>query len=260
MWKWGGGFLDTLSVPFYDFAGSTLVHSVGGWAALVAVIMIGPRLGRYDNSASIRSHSFALSTIGVLLLWFGWFGFNGGSVLSATPMVLSLVFVTTALGGAAGVITATCVSWMMNRRPDLSNTLNGALAGLVGITASADIITPFEAIVVGGIAGILVVFAAKIFDALKIDDPVGAISVHLVCGIWGTLVVGLFGAQASMAQLTSQLIGIVSIGGFTVLFSVVSLSLIQKLCGLRVSAHHEEEGLDKSEHKEKSYFYSHESS
>ena len=161
MWKWGGGFLDTLVVPFYDFAGSSLVHSVGGWAALVAAIMIGPRLGRYDGKSTIRPHSFALSTIGVLLLWFGWFGFNGGSVLSAAPITLSLVFVTTALGGAAGVATAMGTSWIINKRPDLANTLNGALAGLVGITASADIISPFEAVIIGGIAGVLVVFSAK---------------------------------------------------------------------------------------------------
>ena len=257
MWKWGGGFLDTLSVPFYDFAGSTLVHSVGGWAALVAAIMIGPRLGRYDGSNAIRPHSFALSTIGVLLLWFGWFGFNGGSVLSATPLVLSLVFVTTALGGAAGVATAMGTSWVINKRPDLANTLNGALAGLVAVTASADIISPFEAGMIGGVAGILVVFSAKIFDALRVDDPVGAISVHLVCGVWGTLAVGLIGAQASSAQFISQLIGVVAIGLFTTVFSLVSLTLIRALVGLRVSADHEEEGLDKAEHKDMSYFYSH---
>ncbi|MGC6366866.1 MAG: ammonium transporter [Candidatus Marinamargulisbacteria bacterium] len=257
MWKWGGGFLDTLSVPFYDFAGSTLVHSVGGWAALVAAIMIGPRLGRYDGSNAIRPHSFALSTIGVLLLWFGWFGFNGGSVLSATPLVLSLVFVTTALGGAAGVATAMGTSWVINKRPDLANTLNGALAGLVAVTASADIISPFEAGMIGGVAGILVVFSAKIFDALRVDDPVGAISVHLVCGVWGTLAVGLIGAQASSAQFISQLIGVVAIGLFTTVFSLVSLTLIRAVVGLRVSADHEEEGLDKAEHKDMSYFYSH---
>lgn len=257
MWKWGGGFLDTLSVPFYDFAGSTLVHSVGGWAALVAAIMIGPRLGRYDGTATIRPHSFALSTIGVLLLWFGWFGFNGGSVLSASPITLSLVFVTTALGGASGVAAAMGTSWIMNKRPDLANTLNGALAGLVGITASADIITPFEAVIIGAIAGILVVFSAKFFDKLRIDDPVGAISVHLVCGVWGTIAVGLYGKNASISQLFSQIVGILAIGVFTVLFSIIVLSIIKLITGLRVSASHEEDGLDKSEHKDMSYFYSH---
>ena len=257
MWKWGGGFLDTLVVPFYDFAGSTLVHSVGGWAALVAAIMIGPRLGRYDGKSTIRPHSFALSTIGVLLLWFGWFGFNGGSVLSASPITLSLVFVTTALGGAAGVASAMGTSWIMNKRPDLANTLNGALAGLVGITASADIISPFEAVIIGGIAGILVVFSAKFFDKCQIDDPVGAISVHLVCGVWGTLAVGFFGANASASQLSSQLIGIFAIGTFTVIFSIIVLSIIKAFVGLRVSADHEEEGLDMAEHKDMSYFYSH---
>ncbi|RAP23954.1 ammonium transporter [Candidatus Marinamargulisbacteria bacterium SCGC AG-343-K17] len=257
MWKWGGGFLDSLTVPFYDFAGSTLVHSVGGWAALVAAIMIGPRLGRYDGSNSIRPHSFALSTIGVLLLWFGWFGFNGGSVLSADPFTLSLVFVTTALGGAAGVAFAMGTSWLINKRPDLANTLNGSLAGLVGVTASADIITPLEAVLIGSVAGVLVVFSAKIFDSLRVDDPVGAISVHLVCGVWGTLAVGLFGAQASGAQFISQLIGVLSVGAFTVTFSLAILKLIKIFIGLRVSADHEEEGLDKAEHKDMSYFYSH---
>ena len=183
--------------------------------------------GRYDGSNAIRPHSFALSSIGVLLLWFGWFGFNGGSVLSATPLVLSLVFVTTALGGAAGVATAMGTSWVINKRPDLANTLNGALAGLVAVTASADIISPFEAGMIGGVAGILVVFSAKIFDALRVDDPVGAISVHLVCGVWGTLAVGLIGAQASSAQFISQLIGVVAIGLFTTVFSLVSLTLIR---------------------------------
>ena len=257
MWKWGGGFLDSMAVPFYDFAGSTLVHSVGGWAALVAAIMIGPRLGRYEGKSTIRPHSFALSTIGVLLLWFGWFGFNGGSVLSATPIALSLVFVTTALGGAAGVATAMGTSWIINRRPDLANTLNGALAGLVGITASADVITPFESVIIGGIAGVLVVFSAKLFDKCRIDDPVGAISVHLVCGVWGTIAVGLYGKNASSSQLFSQIVGILSIGVFTVLFSIIVLSIIKLITGLRVAATHEEDGLDKSEHKDMSYFYSH---
>ena len=238
-----------------------MVHSVGGWAALVAAYLLGPRIGRYDGTATIRPHSFALSTTGVLLLWFGWYGFNGGSVLSADAGAISLVFVITALGGASGIAASMGTSWFINKRPDLANTLNGALAGLVGITASANIITPFYAIIVGGLAGILVVFSAKIFDRLQIDDPVGAISVHLVCGVWGTLAVGIFSAKASMAQFISQVIGIGSIGLFTVLFSIIVLKVIQKyLGGLRVSKEHEIEGLDKSEHKDVSYFYSHESS
>ena len=164
------------------------------------------------------------------------------------------------MGGAAGVIAAMSTSWIINKRPDLANTLNGALAGLVGVTASADIISPSESIIIGAIAGIIVVYSARFFDRLKIDDPVGAISVHLVCGVWGTLAVGLFGAKASASQLISQLIGIFSIGLFTCLFSFIVLTIIKKLIGLRVSAAHEEEGLDKSEHKDMSYYYSHENS
>ena len=258
MWHWGGGFLSTMSVPFYDFAGSTMVHCVGGWAALVAAIMVGARIGKFNGINCIRPHSFALATIGVLLLWFGWFGFNGGSVLSADPGLVSLVFVTTALGGAAGIAFSMATSWILNKRPDLANTLNGALAGLVGVTAAADIISPMAAVIMGGIAGILVVFSARFFDKLKIDDPVGAISVHLVCGIWGTLAVGIFSEKASVAQFISQCIGIVSIGVFTVAFSYIVLSLIKRFAGgLRVSAEHEQEGLDMAEHKEMSYFYSH---
>ena len=249
--------LDTLTIPFYDFAGSTLVHSVGGWAALIAAYLIGPRIGKYDGSNCIRPHSFVLATIGVLILCFGWFGFNGGSVLSADPMALSLVFVTTSLGGAAGVIAAMSTSWILNKRPDLATTLNGALAGLVGITASADLITLLESIIIGAIAGVIVVFAAKFFDKVKIDDPVGAISVHLICGIWGTLAVGLFDLKASFDQFMSQLIGIVSIGLFTCAFSLIMLLIIRKFIGLRVSEIHEIEGLDKSKHKDTSYFYSH---
>ena len=259
MWKWGGGFLNTLVTPFYDFAGSSLVHSVGGWAALVAAILIGPRLGKYVSNKinPIKPHSFSLASIGVFLLWFGWFGFNGGSVLSADPAVLSLVFVITALGGAAGTMTSMFTSWMINKRPDLANTLNGALAGLVGITAGADLFTPLHAIIVGGVAGIIVVFSAAFFDQKKIDDPVGAISVHLVCGIWGTLAVGLFGKLAGVAQLVSQTIGIVSIGLFVSSVSFVILFAIKVCIGLRVEEEDEIQGLDASEHKDISYIYHH---
>ena len=258
MWKWGGGFLDSLSTPFYDFAGSTIVHSVGGWAALVAAIMIGPRLGRFENPNLFKPHNFSLATIGVFLLWFGWYGFNGGSVLSADPALLSLVFVTTTLGASAGAMTSMVASWNLNKRPDLTNVLNGILAGLVGITASADIITPLSAIIIGGIAGILVVYSVKAFEKFKIDDPVGAISVHLVCGVWGTLAVGIFSELASIQQVFSQLIGIASIGLFTVCFSFIALNLVKMITGgLRVTPEHESTGLDKSEHNEEAVFYSH---
>ena len=258
MWKWGGGFLDAMAVPFYDFAGSTIVHSVGGWAALVAAVLIGPRIKRYVDPEKFKPHNFALATIGVFLLWFGWYGFNGGSVLSADPGLVSLVFVTTSLGAAAGALTSMFTSWQINKRPDLTNTLNGILGGLVGITASADIIGPMNAVIIGGIAGVLVVFSAKFFDQLKIDDPVGAISVHLVCGIWGTLAVGILSSLASVNQLISQLVGVVCIGAFTVVFSIITLKIVGLVTGgLRVGAEEEEEGLDKSEHKDKSYVLHH---
>lgn len=167
------------------------------------------------------------------------------------------MFVNTTLGGAAGIINSMGVSWYINKRPDLANTLNGALAGLVGVTASADIILPSDAIIVGGISGLIVVFSAKFFDSLKIDDPVGAISVYLICGIWGTLAVGIFGSKASLDQFISQCIGIISIGLFISLSSFVLLLIIRSLIGLRVSSQHEIDGLDIAEHKEKPYFYSH---
>jgi Amt family ammonium transporter len=245
MWKWGGGFLDTLATPFYDFAGSTIVHSIGGWAALVAIYLVGARIGKYDAKPGheIKPHSFSLATIGMFLLWLGWFGFNGGSVLSAEPGTLSLVFVITALGGAAGIMGSMATSWIKYKRPDLANTLNGALAGLVGITAGADQFSPMNAVIIGGIAGILVVFAAEFFDKRKLDDPVGATSVHLVCGIWGTLAVGLFGGLASTSQFLSQLIGVGCIGIGTVLFTFIVLILLKKTMGLRVDSDHEIEGL-----------------
>jgi Amt family ammonium transporter len=181
---------------FHDFAGSTLVHSVGGWAALAGVIVLGPALGKYipveDGQADvilrpIMGHSMPLAAIGVFLLWFGWFGFNGGSVLSADPESGSLVFVTTSLAAAAGIVGAMIPSWIIEKKPDLSMTLNGVLAGLVGVTAGADVVTPIESIIIGSIAGVIVVFSVIALDRIRLDDPVGAISVHLVCGIWGTL-------------------------------------------------------------------------
>lgn len=256
MWKWGGGFLNTLATPFYDFAGSTIVHSVGGWAALVLAFMLGPRTGKYvGNKVNVMPpHSVPLATIGTFLLWFGWFGFNGGSVLSADPGAVSLVFVTTALGAAGGIFGSMFATQITLKTFDLGMILNGALAGLVGITAGADKFSPGEAIIVGGIAGILVVLAVLFIDRkLKIDDPVGATSVHLVCGIWGTLAVGLFGSLASAQQMMSQLIGIVSIGAFVVLFSTITALIIKATMGLRVAQEVEIEGLDHHEHEASAY-------
>lgn len=249
-WKWGGGFLDELG--FYDFAGSTLVHSVGGWGALVLASLLGARLGKYGRDGSVNAipgSSLPMAAIGVFLLWFGWFGFNGGSVLTADAASVSLVLVTTSMAAAAGGFTAALVSWMRDKKPDLSMALNGILAGLVGITAGADQMAIWEAVVIGLVAGALVYFAVIFVDQkVKIDDPVGAISVHLVCGIWGTLAVGIFGDLAGLTQLGYQAIGILCIGGFTVLFCFAVGLALKATLGLRVSEAEEIEGLDLGEH------------
>ncbi len=252
-WKWGGGWLDQLG--FYDFAGSTLVHSVGGWAALVCAIILGPRLGKYTKSGvhPILGHSLPLATVGALLLWFGWFGFNGGSVLSADPALVSLVLVTTSMAAAAGGVGAALVCWGVLKKPDLSMVLNGILAGLVGITAGADLMSVQDSVIIGLIAGTIVVFSVLFFDKIKVDDPVGAISVHLVCGIWGTLAVGIFGDKAGGTQLWHQTVGILSIGAFTLVFAAVSFFIIKLIMGVRVSEEEEVGGLDLGEHGAAAY-------
>jgi Amt family ammonium transporter len=255
MWKWGGGFLNTMETPFYDFAGSTIVHSIGGWGALAGVIILGPRIGKYVDGKimPIPGHSMPLATIGVFMLWLGWFGFNGGSVLSANPGVVSLVLVTTSLAAAAGALSSMITGYVITKTLDLSLLLNGILGGLVGITAGADLMSPTEAIVIGLIAGCLVVFAILFFDKVKVDDPVGATSVHLVCGVFGTLAVGIFGSKAGGPQLVSQLIGIVCTAGFVFTLSLVAFFIIDKTIGLRVSAKEELEGLDIGEHGMRAY-------
>lgn len=249
-WKWGGGWLDQLG--FYDFAGSTIVHSVGGWAALIGAYLIGPRIGKYTNSGikPIMGHNMPLVCIGVFLLWFGWYGFNGGSVLSADPILVSYVFVTTTLSAAGGIIGSMLISWSITKKPDLSMVLNGSLAGLVGITAGADVISPFSAIIVGFISGLLVYIFVVFFDKLKIDDPVGAISVHLICGVWGTLAVGIFSSEYSFII---QLLGVFTYGLASILFSFILFSLIKYFIGLRVHEDEEIIGLDISEHEMESY-------
>lgn len=250
-WKWGAGWLDQLG--FYDFAGSTLVHSVGGWAALVGAILVGSRIGKYGQNGRIKpilGHNMPLATIGVFLLWFGWYGFNGGSVLSADPGGVSLVFVTTTLAAAAGIIGAMITSWYVSKKPDLSMILNGSLAGLVGITAGADVISPMNSVLVGFIAGIIVVLSVIQLDKLKIDDPVGAISVHLVCGIWGTLAVGVFSAEHS---LSVQALGVVAYGLFCLIGSALIFTVLKYSIGLRVSEDEEILGLDIGEHDMESY-------
>ena len=250
-WKWGAGWLDQLG--FYDFAGSTLVHSVGGWAALVGAILVGSRIGKYGQNGRIKpilGHNMPLATIGVFLLWFGWYGFNGGSVLSADPGGVSLVFVTTTLAAAAGIIGAMITSWYVSKKPDLSMILNGSLAGLVGITAGADVISPMNSVLVGFIAGIIVVLSVIQLDKLKIDDPVGAISVHLICGIWGTLAVGVFSAEHT---LSVQALGVVAYGLFCLIGSALIFTVLKYSIGLRVSEDEEILGLDIGEHDMESY-------
>jgi Amt family ammonium transporter len=255
MWKWGNGWLNKLDTPFYDFAGSTLVHSVGGWGALAGVLLLGPRLGKFKDGKTIPilGHSMPLATIGVFLLWLGWFGFNGGSVLSANPGATSLVLVTTCLAAAAGGVVAALTSWIVIKKPDLSMALNGILAGLVGITAGADQMNALSAIIIGAISGAVVVFSVIFFDKMKIDDPVGALSVHLVCGVFGTLAVGIWGKLAGTAQLISQLKGIVSIGVFSFVFAYLVFFILKKTIGIRVSAEEETEGLDIGEHGNEAY-------
>ena len=252
-WKWGGGFLDNLG--FYDFAGSTLVHSVGGWAALVAVWLLGARVGKFKNGKSIPilGHNIPFATAGVLILWLGWFGFNGGSVLSADPELTSLTLVTTCLAAAAGGIGAAITSLFKDNTFDLTMFLNGILGGLVAITAGADLMSPNESVLVGLIGGVIVVFAVALLDKLKLDDPVGAIAVHLGCGIWGTLAVGIFGNMASGSQFLTQLTGVGIIGAFCLISAFIILFTLKKAIGLRVSKREEIEGLDNAEHGMSAY-------
>jgi len=248
-WKWGAGFLDTMG--FYDFAGSTLVHSVGGWGALAGAMILGPRLGKYSSDGRINpipGSNLPMAAIGVFLLWLGWFGFNGGSVLNADAALVSLTLVTTCLAAAAGGLVACFVSWGLSGKPDLSMALNGILAGLVGITAGADQMAMMSSIAIGAIAGGIVVFSVVFFDRIKIDDPVGAISVHLVCGIWGTLAVGIFGSMAGLGQLWTQFIGVMAYGAFAFGCSCGIFLAIKATMGLRVSEEEEIEGLDLAEH------------
>ena len=248
-WKWGGGFLDQWG--FYDFAGSTLVHSVGGWAALIAVYLLGARIGKFSPDGkpkAIPGHNIPLAAAGVLILWLGWFGFNGGSVLSADPELTSLTLVTTCLAAAAGGISSSIVSNLLYKNFDLTMFMNGVLGGLVGITAGADQMSPMDAIFIGTIAGVIIVFGISFIDKLKLDDPVGAIAVHLICGIWGTLAVGIFGEMAGIDQFITQLIGVGIVGAFSVVTAFIILIIIKKTIGLRVDKEEEIKGLYLSEH------------
>ncbi|MBC6421677.1 MAG: ammonium transporter [Hormoscilla sp. SP5CHS1] len=258
-WLWGGGWLS--EIGFSDFAGSTVVHSVGGWAALVGAFLLGPRIGKYNEDGKPRAipgHNMSIATLGCLILWIGWFGFNPGSELAADEAV-PFIAVTTNLAGAAGGVTATFTSWVKDGKPDLSMIINGILAGLVGITAGCDGVSYTGAVIIGAIAGVIVVFSVGFFDKIKIDDPVGATSVHLVNGIWGTLAVGLFNTESGLfygggpQQLVNQIIGIVAIGAFTVITSFIFWKAIEATVGMRVGREHEFEGLDIAEHGMEAY-------
>ena len=253
-WKWGGGFLDGWG--FYDFAGSTLVHSVGGWAALIVIYFLGSRIGKFNSDGSpnaIPGSNIPLSAAGVLILWLGWFGFNGGSVLSADPELTSLTLVTTCLAASAGGVSSALMSNLLYKNFDLTMFMNGVLGGLVGITAGADQMGPTSAILIGAIAGVILVLGISLLDKLKLDDPVGAIPVHLICGIWGTLAVGIFGEMASVEQFINQLIGVGIIGAFSCITAIIIVFIVKATVGLRVSKEEELKGLDISEHSMDAY-------
>ncbi len=249
-WVWGGGWL--AEKGFHDFAGSTLVHSVGGWGALAGIIVIGPRIGKYVNGQikGIMGHNMPLLTIGAFLLWLGWFGFNGGSVLSADPGAVSYVLVTTCLAAAAGIIGSMTASWTIQKKPDLTMVLNGCLAGLVGITAGADVVSIKAAVIIGLICGAVAVVSVMAFDRMKLDDPVGATTVHLICGILGTLFVGVFSAEFSVL---TQLIGVLSYGAVCFPAALLIFFILKKTVGIRVSKEEELKGLDLGEHGQEAY-------
>lgn len=266
-WIWGGGWLAKMGT--FDFAGSTVVHSVGGWAALAGVILLGPRIGKYGNShiRAIPGHNLSLATIGTFVLWFGWFGFNPGSTMTADPIAISHVAVTTNMAAAMAIMSATITSWLLLGKPDLGMTLNGCLAGLVAITAPCAFVTVESSLVIGLIAGILVVLAVMMFDRLHLDDPVGALSVHLVNGIFGTLCVGLFAKDkiagtatgnglfygGGLTLLKAQLAAVVSVGAFVLVVSVVTWFVLKAVIGIRVSREEEIRGLDIGEHGNEAY-------
>ncbi|MCF7945442.1 MAG: ammonium transporter [Spirochaetia bacterium] len=263
-WIWGGGWLG--SMGFHDFAGSTVVHSVGGWAALMGALILGPRIGKYvkvNGTTSVKAipgHNLPLASAGVFFLWFGWYGFNAGSTLSGTDLSIASVAVTTTLGASGGAIAAMITSWFQFKKPEVSMSLNGALAGLVGITAPTAVVSPLGALIIGLIAGIIVVFSVEFFDkVLHIDDPVGAISVHGVCGVWGTIAVGLFDTSngffytGSFSQLGIQALGVISVFIWVVISAGIVFYAIKKTMGLRVTEDEELTGLDLMEHGSESY-------
>lgn len=274
-WIWGGGWLQ--SQGFVDFAGCTQVHSIGGWAALVGVYVLGPRIGKYGPDGKINAipaHSFMAATIGCLILWLGWFGFNPGSTMGVDPAAIGEIALTTNMAAAAATLTATATCWIVLGKPDLGMTLNGCLAGLVGITASCAFVTPAVSVLIGAIAGVMVVFGVLFFDRMKADDPVGATSVHLLCGVFGTLCVGLFSEPSRLAragndafvkiggglfytgkvdQLLMQIQGIAACAIYVVVVSAIAWLALKYTIGIRVSPEEEIEGLDRGEHGNEAY-------
>ena len=258
-WAWGslfngGGWLEGFG--FIDFAGSTVVHSVGGWAALAGAIVLGPRMGKYAKDGTARAipgHNIPLAALGVFILWLGWFGFNPGSTTVADKSI-AMIFVNTNLAAATGAVFAMIVSWLKFGKPEISMSLNGALAGLVGITAGCANVSPTSSIIIGAIAGVLVVFSVLFFDKIKVDDPVGAVSVHGVCGAWGTLAAGIFNMGGTSASIIGvQMLGMGTCFAWTFSMAFVMFKLIDKTIGLRVSPEEEAEGLDFSEHGGNAY-------
>ena len=274
-WIWGGGWLQTRG--FLDFAGSTQVHSIGGWAALAGILVLGPRIGKYSKDGKVNAipgHNLALATIGCFVLWFGWFGFNPGSTMEAKADSIAEIAVTTNLAAAAGTLTATLTAWIILGKPDLGMTLNGCLAGLVAITAPCAFVSAGISVLIGAIAGVLVVLGVLMFDRLRIDDPVGATSVHLLNGVFGTLCVGLFATQdrltraaapptakpgwfmegGSSEQLINQLIGIGATAAYVFVVALVAWIILKVTIGIRVSEAEEHEGLDAGEHGNDCYY------
>ncbi len=266
-WIWGGGWLATMNTPFRDVAGSRCVHKIGGWAALIGAILLGPRIGKYTKDGKVNAipgHDMSMATLGMFVLWFGWFGFNPGSTMAADPDAIARVTINTCIGGAVGGVAATFASYFALGKPDLSMVLNGILAGLVAITAPCNWVTPAGSFIIGLIAGILVVYAVLFFDKIRVDDPVGALSVHLVNGVWGTFSLGLFAANVSggvtglfygggIAQLIAQIKGIVAVGVYVVIVSLICWAIIKAVMGLRVGEEEEREGLDIGEHGMQAY-------
>ncbi len=267
-WIWGGGWLATAG--FWDFAGSTVVHSVGGWAALAGVLVLGARRGKYGSDGKVNAipgHSMTSGVIGCFVLWLGWFGFNPGSTMAADPNAISHIFMTTNTAAFMGLLSATALCWIWDGKPDLGMSVNGCLAGLVAITAPCAFVTVGASLIIGALSGLIVVCAVKLLDAMKIDDPVGAVPVHLFNGVFGTLCVGLFAVDkltgaatgnglfygGGMTLLIAQLKGIVAVGAYTLVASLVFWYLIKAVFGLRVSPEEEEEGLDIGEHGQVAY-------